>query len=219
MNRADDTALAPRSGRTTIGACIGGSAGRGLTGARGRGTPSPRPSPRGRGGRWFVCHVPIREGDLSVEREALCATLLKNRGRSYGQRPSSQGAMGSHLRIGESITVVVRKGTVPFSSSENRDSPPLIHSPVLMHLAPRRKAGRASQPCCKSLLQNSPLRPKPAKNRPENSTGRTRVIYPIGTGEEITAPLGRGQSHFRRPPLRGGARKIGTVPHLFLRRS
>jgi hypothetical protein len=40
---------------------------------------------------------------------------------------------GNHrwLRIGESITVVIRKGTVPFSSNENRDSPPLIHSPML----------------------------------------------------------------------------------------
>jgi hypothetical protein len=35
------------------------------------------------------------------------------------------------VRIGESITVVIRKGTVPFSSNENWDSPRLIHSPIL----------------------------------------------------------------------------------------
>ncbi len=41
------------------------------------------------------------------------------------------------LRIGESITVVLRKGTVPFSSNENWDSPPLIHSPTLSGTADR----------------------------------------------------------------------------------
>jgi hypothetical protein len=35
------------------------------------------------------------------------------------------------LRGGESITVLIRKGTVPFSSNENWDSPPLVHSPIL----------------------------------------------------------------------------------------
>jgi hypothetical protein len=35
------------------------------------------------------------------------------------------------LRTGESITVAFPKGTVPFSSNDNWDSPPLIHSPVL----------------------------------------------------------------------------------------
>jgi hypothetical protein len=44
------------------------------------------------------------------------------------------GSFFSHdvaLRIGESITVALQKGTVPFSSDENRDSPPLIYSPIL----------------------------------------------------------------------------------------
>jgi len=35
------------------------------------------------------------------------------------------------LRIGESITVAIAKGTVPFSSDENWDSPPVISSPLL----------------------------------------------------------------------------------------
>ncbi len=35
------------------------------------------------------------------------------------------------LRIGESISVALPKGTVPFSSNENRDSPPLTSSPIL----------------------------------------------------------------------------------------
>jgi hypothetical protein len=35
------------------------------------------------------------------------------------------------LRIGESITVAISKGTVPFSSDENWDSPPVIDSPPL----------------------------------------------------------------------------------------
>jgi hypothetical protein len=36
-----------------------------------------------------------------------------------------------NLRTGEETTVAIRKGTVPFSSNENWDSPPLIDSPVL----------------------------------------------------------------------------------------
>jgi hypothetical protein len=40
-----------------------------------------------------------------------------------------------HIRIGESITVALQKGTVPFSSDENRDSPPLIYSPILVILS------------------------------------------------------------------------------------
>ncbi len=43
---------------------------------------------------------------------------------------------GIMIRIGESITVALRKGIVPFSSDENGDSPPLIHSPIL------RESGR-----------------------------------------------------------------------------
>jgi hypothetical protein len=35
------------------------------------------------------------------------------------------------FRIGERTSVALPKGTVPFSSNENRDSPPLIHSPIL----------------------------------------------------------------------------------------
>jgi hypothetical protein len=66
------------------------------------------------------------------------------------------------LRIGESITVVVRKGTVPFSSSENRDSPPLIHSPVLKevrYIGTRWPKTRA----CPLLLRlcSSPACPNP----------------------------------------------------------
>jgi WD40 repeat protein len=52
--------------------------------------------------------------------------------RRFGTRALSVSEM--LLRIGESITVVIRKGTVPFSSNENRDSPPLIHSPMLICL-------------------------------------------------------------------------------------
>jgi hypothetical protein len=37
----------------------------------------------------------------------------------------------SPLGIGEPITVALPKGTVPFSSNENWDSPPLIPSPIL----------------------------------------------------------------------------------------
>jgi len=33
-------------------------------------------------------------------------------------------------RIGESLTVAIGKGTVPFSSDENRDSPPVVSSPI-----------------------------------------------------------------------------------------
>jgi hypothetical protein len=29
------------------------------------------------------------------------------------------------------MTVVIHKGTVPFASNEHRDSPPLVHSPIL----------------------------------------------------------------------------------------
>ena len=35
------------------------------------------------------------------------------------------------VRTGEKTTVALRKGTVPFSLRENRDSPPLVPSPVL----------------------------------------------------------------------------------------
>jgi glutamate synthase (NADPH/NADH) large chain len=43
---------------------------------------------------------------------------------------TSQGGQ-NRLRTGEETTVALRKGTVPFSSNENRDSPPPIPSPVL----------------------------------------------------------------------------------------
>jgi hypothetical protein len=63
-------------------------------------------------------------------------------GRSVPRRPTASGvARGSleigpatprySLRIGETITVAPWKGTVPFSSDENRDSPPVIRSPIL----------------------------------------------------------------------------------------
>ncbi len=40
------------------------------------------------------------------------------------------------LRIGKLITVAFQKGTVPFSSNENWDSPPLIDSPALSEAQP-----------------------------------------------------------------------------------
>jgi predicted dehydrogenase len=56
--------------------------------------------------------------------------------------------MSQRLRIGESITVVIRKGTVPFSSNENRDSPPLIHSPMLTRRTLLRTTAAAGAAIC-----------------------------------------------------------------------
>jgi len=44
------------------------------------------------------------------------------------------------LRSGEGTTVTIWRGTVPFSLRENRDSPPLIHSPIL-----REEQGRGEE--------------------------------------------------------------------------
>ena len=45
-------------------------------------------------------------------------------------------APGRRARTGEKTTVALRKGTVPFSLRENRDSPPLVPSPVLSYRYP-----------------------------------------------------------------------------------
>ncbi len=55
------------------------------------------------------------------------------------QSPIPNPSSHDDLRIGESITVALRKGTVPFSSNENWDSPPLIDLPIL---SPRERLRR-----------------------------------------------------------------------------
>jgi hypothetical protein len=58
------------------------------------------------------------------------------------------------------------------------------------------------------------------EDRPVFSAGGSQRIGPrYGPASELLSPPGRGQGHFRRPALRGGARKTGTVPHSFLRPS
>jgi hypothetical protein len=64
---------------------------------------------------------------------------------AYSFKAAAQ-AVGS----GERTTVALPKGTVPFSSNENRDSPPLIHSPILNHRA--RFCDARGGLCCLCVL-------------------------------------------------------------------
>ena len=93
----------------------------------------------------------MKEPDVATDRRRKTVRHFDEPGHAhfltfscYGRMPLlGKDRSRGWLRTGESITVAFPKGTVPFSSNENWDSPPLIHSPVLIDaiIGARRKHG------------------------------------------------------------------------------
>jgi ABC transport system ATP-binding/permease protein len=78
----------------------------------------------GRNGSGKTSLLRVIQGEIELDR----GEVARQQGLITAMLPQE---VPQGLGIRESITVESRKGTVPLSSNENRDSPPLIQSPIL----------------------------------------------------------------------------------------